>query len=300
MSGVHFFTYLLFRTFLFIYTLFPEGLRRAVVALLFRLFLAFSSRYRRVVAVNSQISVKLSVAELINQNSHVFARFVDDLLTASKVDELWIEQNVDFAECEVPDAELLGRGGLIIAAHLGSFELIPPIFSRKVALIHSVFRPLKNPYLNRWLMQSRASGGDLINRDGAIKRMIKGLRQGKFIGILPDQNLTINNGIFVDWFSLPACTSIAPALCYVKTNCPIYFVAVRYDEATLKYRFIMRPVEIPDMAQLALSTEENMHIITSKISAVICDYIQQYPAEWFWLHKRWKTRPHGEEENLYK
>jgi KDO2-lipid IV(A) lauroyltransferase len=101
-------------------------------------------------------------------------------------------------------------------------------------------------------------------------------------------------GTFVDFLGRPCSTVRGPALLACKTGASIiFFASIRQPDGTIKV--IFEPVEIDYQAG---ATEENIRAITQHCTARLEHYIRLYPDHWFWMHRRWKTRPSKESSTL--
>ena len=118
-------------------------------------------------------------------------------------------------------------------------------------------------------------------------RILRLLRQGELVGVLLDQNVSWQEGVFVNFFGEPACTNTGLALLALKTGASVLPV-FNFRQADGRYRAVIGP-EIPVIRTGDKDTdvEKNTELFTS----VIERYVREYPDHWFWLHQRWKTRP---------
>jgi len=110
------------------------------------------------------------------------------------------------------------------------------------------------------------------------------------VGILADQNMIPAEGVFVDFFGCPACTTTAPARFARKTGAAIVFGLAIWDEKLKKYR--LRFVPVPWIRRE--DAEEEILANTANFTRLIEEHVREYPDQWLWVHRRWKTRPPGE------
>jgi KDO2-lipid IV(A) lauroyltransferase len=203
---------------------------------------------------------------------------------------------------EIQEAcSLTSTGALLVSGHVGSFETLGLILAYYVGPYHFIARRFKNPYLDRWWQQERTrSGNTLISREGALKGMLVALRAGKHVALLFDQNVTRNNAVFVDWFGTKAATTAAPALAALRTGCPVFVLSATNTE-TRRYTLHHQRVETTHIVKdHSLSKEDKIIRITENIVAAFESLLMQQPENWFWMHRRWKTRPLGEPETIYE
>ncbi|MDZ7379941.1 MAG: lysophospholipid acyltransferase family protein, partial [candidate division KSB1 bacterium] len=131
-------------------------------------------------------------------------------------------------------------------------------------------------------------GITIIHMGVAVRGVIKALREGKMVALLSDQDAG-KNGVFVNYLGHPASTPRGPAVFSLKTGAPIIFgSAVREDHAYHRIYFdLATPGEVGELS------EENVRRITQAYTSILERYVRQYPDHWFWMHRRWKTRPGG-------
>jgi KDO2-lipid IV(A) lauroyltransferase len=121
------------------------------------------------------------------------------------------------------------------------------------------------------------------------------MKAGEVVGILMDTNMTQPQGIFVDFFGIPACTASGLARIALRTDAAVVPTFTIWDSALRKYRLRFDPaVELIRTGHLEADIAAN----TQKFTSIIEGYVRKYPEQWLWVHRRWKTRPEGE-KSLY-
>lgn len=184
-----------------------------------------------------------------------------------------------------------GKGLIFLTAHFGNWELgsfAHGIYGHPVAY---VARKLDNPLIDSLIRRYRClGGGRAIDKDDFARQTLRALRRGESVGVLMDQNMMAPEGIFVDFFGYLACTTPTPARVARKTGVPIILGLVIWDSAMRKYRLRFEPVEWIE----GNNPEEEIAANTAHFTHLLEKYIRQYPEQWLWVHRRWKTRPPGE------
>lgn len=186
-----------------------------------------------------------------------------------------------------------GTGILCLAAHFGNWEFLSLGSSAAGYKVAVVARPSDNPLLEKELHKCRTtSGGVVIYKQNAIKNMIKYIKKGYLIGFLADQNQIAQEGIFVDFFGKKASTTPTIALLSLKYNIPIipaYCIPVNRK----KYKLIFdTPISINKTGNF----KNDVEALTQKCTTYLENLIRKNPEYWLWMHKRWNTRPDGEEK----
>ncbi len=187
-----------------------------------------------------------------------------------------------------------GRGVLITTGHLGNWEMLVLGFAALYEPISYLARPLDNPKIDNMLNGLRTSfGNNPINKTRSAMPAIKILREGGILGILSDVNSHPKEGVYVPFFGVPACTPSGAAMMAIRTNSFIFPTFCVWDKEQGKYKFVhgsrLEPANTGDRKQDMVET-------TAAYTAEIEKIIRQYPDQWMWIHKRWKTRPPGEKD----
>jgi len=180
-----------------------------------------------------------------------------------------------------------GKGVLFATLHLGAWELSAYSHALMAEPMYVVVRPLDNPLLDAFVTRRRAASGNIIlGKKEATRAIFQALKENKAVGILVDQNVGLDDGIFVNFFGHKVCVSPVFAKLAARTNAVVIPGYAIWSPAEAK--FVLKfdePVGITG----------NTLIDTQRIQASLERAIRAYPDQWLWIHRRWKTRPPGEE-----
>lgn len=196
------------------------------------------------------------------------------------------------------EAEEQGRGLLILLAHFANWELLALAFGYYGFPSTGVARPLDNPYLNQLVDRYRTmSGNSIISKRGAVKETIQRLRREERVGILMDQNTHLKDGVFVDFFGSPASTTPILAALSMKMKTPVLPLFLIPREEGYGYHLeINKPVNLITTGH----KENDLLLNTALFTKIIEEYIRKYPHCWFWMHRRWKTKPEAQLRRIGK
>ncbi len=189
-----------------------------------------------------------------------------------------------------------GKGVLFLTAHFGGWELSAFTHSLHGHWLHVVMRPMDNPYLDRLLQGYRTMHGNrTVAKDDFVRGLLGAMKAGETVGILMDTNMTPPQGVFVDFFGIPACTASGLARIALRTDAAVVPGFTIWDRELGKYRLRFDPA-----LELVRTGDPEADIVanTAKFTKVIEEYVRKYPDQWLWVHRRWKTRPEGE-KGLY-
>ncbi len=187
------------------------------------------------------------------------------------------------------DAMAKGKGCFILTGHFGNWELMSAAITLRFQTDGiAVARPVDFAPAEELLIRLRTHfGTEIIPKKKAMKKLLMGTRENKTMGILLDQNVDWYEGVFVPFMGRPACTNKGLALIAMKTGTPVIPV-FSARQADGRYRVVFEnEVELIRTGSKLSDTEEN----TALFNRIIEKYIYWYPEQWFWFHKRWKTRP---------
>ena len=189
-------------------------------------------------------------------------------------------------------AQARGNGVLFLTAHFGGWEVSSFMHALHGHPLHILVRPLDNPYLDELVTHYRTmSGNRTIPKQDFARAMLAALRAGETVGILMDQNMTPEQGVFVDFFGILACTSTLMARMALRTGAAVVPGFCLWDATLRRYRVRFEPA----MDILRTGNEEaDILANTAAYTKIIEDYARRYPEQWLWVHRRWKTRPPGE------
>ena len=180
-----------------------------------------------------------------------------------------------------------GKGVLIFSAHFGNWEICNAALAIMTQPFVFVYRVFDNPLLERAITGVRASYGNIsLSKYNAMRPMIRLLKNGATINILIDQNVAWYEGVFVDFFGRKACTTPGLALLALHTKAPVLPVFTRRLPDGRYLLEIGKKVEIVSSG----NRDADVLINTQNFTKIIEDKIRQYPAQWFWVHQRWKTK----------
>jgi KDO2-lipid IV(A) lauroyltransferase len=157
-------------------------------------------------------------------------------------------------------------------------------------------RGMDNPFLDRFITHLRTMHGNrAVDKDNFVRGLLSAMKAGETVGILMDTNMTPPQGVFVDFFGIPACTASGLARIALRTDAAVVPGFTIWDRELRKYRLRFDPA-----LDLIRTGDEEADIVanTALFTKVIEEYVRRYPDQWLWVHRRWKTRPAGE-KSLY-
>jgi KDO2-lipid IV(A) lauroyltransferase len=190
-----------------------------------------------------------------------------------------------------------GRGVILLTGHIGAWEL--SVFAHSIYGYPMSFlaRRVDNPLVERLAETNRARfGNHSIDKKGSLREVLKTLKTGGVVGILADLNSAREEGVFVEFFGQPACTTAGVATLALRTGAVVLPGYILWDEANKIHRLCFEPpVETINTG----NPKDDVVTNTARYTKVLEAVIRRYPEQWLWIHRRWKTRPEGEKD-LYQ
>ncbi|MFC1474739.1 lysophospholipid acyltransferase family protein [bacterium] len=218
--------------------------------------------------------------------------FAEFLMVPHKSKE-WIESKVVMEDPEwyTRTAMNEGKGVIGLGAHFGSWELV----NARIAIYKypavGVVKAQRDTLISKFIMDTRTKWGNeyIFRVKGVKEECIKQLALNKIVGLVADQNAA-RNGVFIDFFGKKAATFTGPAYFAMKTGAPILAsFPYRNPDNTITL-LVQPPLEIRDTGNF----EEDLLYNVQLCATLIEKFVRQHPTEYFWWHKRWKTRPEDE------
>lgn len=181
-------------------------------------------------------------------------------------------------------AEAVGRGVIVLSAHLGNWEIVPAALGATWGPMAAVGRPVDNPHVDRLVQSLRTRFGNRsLGKRGAVREMFRVLAAGGRLGLLIDQRVRAEEALDVPFFGRPALTSPVVARLALRTGAPVVPVA-GYHEPAGRYRIVFEPPLWP----AGDDDPESTFAFTRRCLEASEAVIRRHPEQWLWLHRRWQ------------
>jgi KDO2-lipid IV(A) lauroyltransferase len=300
-----YFVYIVARFFLGLFRFLPRRLALPLLDILALIAYWLDWKHRRIARVNLTIAFpSLSPEEHGRIVRKSFKNTARNLLELSRLDR-YSSNNIASIisydrECGLENylaAKATGKPILYLTGHFNAWELLPAAHALYGHPLSFVTRPLDNPMLDMYLRQLRqASGNQVIPKKNSARAILERLKAGAPVGILMDQNTSLQEGVFVDFFGIPAATSTSLALFGLRVDAvivPGFLTPPQSGRYTIKFLPHLDLIRTGDMNQ-------DVRLNTQRINQILEGIIRQYPESWLWGHKRWKNQPEGNPADLYR
>ncbi len=192
------------------------------------------------------------------------------------------------------EAEATGRGVILLTGHIGAWEL--SVFAHSIYGHPMSFlaRRVDNPLVEQLAESNRTRFGNRsIDKKNSVREVLKTLKSGGVVGILADLNASREEGVFCDFFGIPACTTAGVATLALRTGAIVLPGYIVWDEAAKIHRLHFEP---PIETISTGNRDEDVQVNTANYTKAIETIVRRFPDQWLWIHRRWRTRPVGEPE----
>jgi KDO2-lipid IV(A) lauroyltransferase len=286
------------------FRLLPRSLGIRLTRILAACAYYFDLRHRHIASVN----LRIAFPELPDRERNRIARTsfqnaAMNLLEISRISSITpadisslVEYDQDQGLQNYRAALEKGKGILYLTGHFSSWELLPAAHALHGYPLSFITRPLDNALLERYLLTIRESkGNQVINKRNSARQVLKNLKSGGAAGILMDQNTSLQEGMFIDFFGIPAATTTSVARFALHTDAPVlpgYLTPMRGGRYTIKF---LPPIDVIRTGNISQDLEVN----TRRFNEILEKIVREQPEAWLWGHKRWKHQPPGNPPDLY-
>lgn len=211
-----------------------------------------------------------------------------EVLLARRISEEALDRLVRFDGYERYEAaNAQGRGVVVAIGHFGNWELLMRACASRGVKLAVITRNLRGKLNEALLGMRREVGVTLLGSRDSAGEALRRLRAGETLAVAVDQNMRRERGIFVDFFGTPACTTPAAAVMSLRTGAPLLAAfPVRQPDGT--HRVVVQgPFAAPEDAR----GHQAVVALTEQVTRAVEQMVRDHPEHWYWLHRRWKTRP---------
>lgn len=196
--------------------------------------------------------------------------------------------------CEVEGEQHLqaaltqGKGVILYSAHLGSWEA-GLLYLPRFGPVSSLYMPTHNPDFSALMTANRARfGTQMLAKNKGLRPVLNALRQGRMVTVMADQNVDIREGVFAPFFGVAACTSTSVGRLSQSSGAPVLCAFCYRLPEGRGYRLVFLPTPTG-----FLSGDDVQDV--SALHQILESAIAQAPAQYWWVHRRFKDRPEGTE-----
>lgn len=268
----------------------PKRIRRRLGTLLGEFcWLLVPVERKRMAVENVRQGLLVSPGEarrIVKQSTVRFGRMLLEVLAFPAI-KREVHRYIHFIGKEhLTEALSYGRGVILATAHSGNWELLGAALALNHFPLIAVAQKQTNAGMDRLINDYRTLVGMHVTYKKGVREMIKMLSEGKIIGMLMDQDAG-RDGVFVDFFNREASTPRGPAYLARLKEAPIIPAFITENADSTHTVILQQPI----WPRVTGQREQDILATTQQLTHIIEQHIRVQPAEWFWLHNRWKTTP---------
>lgn len=286
---------------MFLFYIFPRKFVTKLLSCYAKGILKHNKLYRNVTLINLGFAYPHKSLEwrinFIDEICDELARTFYDVVRIPHLTEKWCREHIEFESKDELNEKYAQKVPVIfVTGHLGSFELL--IYSCSLLKgnpISIVVRSFENKFIDKYWNNIRSRfGSKIIRKEGAYKTSLKAIKNKHDIGFPFDQNMKRNDAVFVDFFGKKAATSKTLAVLALRHHVPVVFAYMK-NLGNDKYIIKTQECFYDDIYyDDKLDHEQKIEAFTARGMKIFEEHVKEFPAGWFWMHRRWKTRPEGE------
>ena len=211
-----------------------------------------------------------------------------ELCRLPSTSDAYLQQHIVWdGEANALDAFAMQKGALVLSAHMGNWDLLCTLGPRFGHPVTVITKEIKNKAINDYWMDIRSRFGlKFVPRHNSYRTCLTALRRHEVIAFVLDQNMIDTEGIFVDFFGRPACTTPGLAYLSAQSGAPVLPVFL-LREGDDRHRLMILPMIEPPPDR----KPETIRAYTQRYTRTIEDMVRKHPDQWIWIHRRWRTVP---------
>jgi Kdo2-lipid IVA lauroyltransferase/acyltransferase len=180
-----------------------------------------------------------------------------------------------------------GKGVILLTGHFGNWEWLGPLITAMGHRMSVVVGEQHNRLVDGFINRTRAQlGVGVLSAERDLRGIVQALDRRGIVAMVADQDAG-RDGIFVDFLGRAASTAVGPVRLARRFDVPIVMgFAIRMPGGRLRFE-LTPPIRVPSEGEVG----EVERTYTEAWSRRLEEYVRTYPDHWFWMHRRWKTRP---------
>ncbi len=284
--------YYLFRFFETCFLALPESIQKGLILALAKLVYLIDIKHKNIIKANLDLTIKDEISSekyksILRYCHKNLALVLLQVLRSSRLTIEDLSKSVTFENRHyIDDAIKEGKKIIIISAHYGNWELGATAVGALIHPITSIHKKMNDSYFDKYLLKSRTKFNmTMVEKRGAIRHLVKALKNDQIITMMIDQNVNPNDGIYIDFLGAKATQTAAPAFLARKFDALIIPILIHTSPEKENVISFLKPI-------VTAKTEDEQKDILESTQAqadMLADVIKAHPEPWFWCHKRWKS-----------
>jgi KDO2-lipid IV(A) lauroyltransferase len=220
-------------------------------------------------------------------------RMALEFLTVTNLDRAELDRMFtydDAGKAAILPALQSGKPIVVCTAHFGNFENLAAVHNMQGYSIAMVVRRLGGGWFGKFWNRGRSRAGLEVlevTRGETLKAAQRAMREGKVLGYVIDQNMPGHRAIFPTFFGVPAATAPTPAYLAMRSGATVFFMLDVPQEDGRHHIVIEGPIVPRDTGDREADVLAFLQDLNDRLER----WVRRHPDRWYWLHRRWKTRP---------
>jgi KDO2-lipid IV(A) lauroyltransferase len=297
---INYLQYVPARTVAMLLGLFPVNANLRTARRLGSLMFRLDSKHRARALANLRASFpeksEPELTAIAERSMQHFIELVMDVLVTPRLIhvETW-HQHIHLRGLEATMRLLLAeRGAILLTAHYGNWEVLGYALASLGFRTYSVARPIDNPLIDEWVLGVRERKGQIIlSKRGVTTSAQDVLENQGVLAMIADQNAG-PKGMFVPFFGRLASTYKSIGLLALQYRVPVIIGCARRRGDEFNFDIAVSDIIHPEDWENLPAGGDELRYITERYTRAIETFVREDPAQYLWIHRRWKTRPKGE------
>ena len=270
----------------------PKGVRKSFFSFLALIAYHVASKHRKIVRdnLNFAFDSSMSEEEIIAITKYSFKNLLFNFMHLMELRHMSLEElesKITIQNQEVVDrVHKEGRSVIYITSHYSAWELAGASVGAFIEPIAAVYKKMKNPPYENWVLEARAKfGNSNLEKTNVIKPLIKLIKNGGASALLIDTNISPKDGTIVSFLGKTIRQTTSPAYLARKFNAAIIPGAIRTDDEENYTLMLFDEIPVEKTEDEKADIQKATQLQADWLTALI----REEPKFWFWLHRRWKN-----------
>ena len=292
-------SYYLFRFFETCFLALPQSVQKTFMLAIAKLAFLVDRKHKNIIKANLDLTIKNEIStekynSILKYCHKNLALVLLQVLRSSRLSIEDLNKMVTFENRHyIDDAIKEGKKIIIVSAHYGNWELGATAVGALIHPITSIHKKMNDTYFDDYLLKSRSKFNmTMVEKKGAIRHLVKALKNDQIITMMIDQNVNPHDGIYIDFLGAKATQTAAPAFLARKFDAVIIPILIHTSPEKENVISFFEPI----ITAKTENEERDILESTQEQADVLARVIKKHPEPWFWCHKRWKSAY----EEIYK
>ncbi|MBE7411862.1 MAG: lauroyl acyltransferase [Leptospiraceae bacterium] len=257
-------------------------------------FYPFAKKHKKIAKENLCFAfptkTEKEISDLVKKHFRHIGILLGSTLFAPRIDKKWVNKYLIYEEKSLELEKKIraeNKSAVIVMGHLGVWEIFVQLVGLRFQGV-GMYKKIRNPLVDSMIFKMRSKNKIILYPMEESVSVLKAIKKGYWTAFGPDQNAG-KAGIFINFFNRPASTYVGPVMMAYAANSRLLFYSITSLE---KGRVLMRMKDIGFIEKEKFETKEKaLRFYTEKWVKLLEEEIKLFPEQYFWVHRRWRTKP---------